>query len=145
MSGSIPPRASTGEEPYAGVSQRAERPWMIPMSDLGAEYRSLKDRIDEAIARVLESGEYVLGPELEAFEAEFARYCGTRHAVGVSSGTAAVHLALVAAGIGAGDEVITAPNTDIPTTAAITHAGASIVWVDTDPETFNMQPQLIER
>jgi dTDP-4-amino-4,6-dideoxygalactose transaminase len=115
------------------------------MSDLGAEYRSLQGEIDEAIRRVLASGRYALGPELEAFEAEFAAYCGTAHAVGVASGTAAVHLALIAAGIGPGDEVITVPNTDTPTVMAISHTGAKAVWVDTDPRTFNLDPSLLER
>jgi dTDP-4-amino-4,6-dideoxygalactose transaminase len=114
------------------------------MTDLAAEYRSLEEPIDAAIRRVLSSGRYTLGPELEAFEAEFAAYCGVAYGVGVGSGTAAVQLALIAAGIGAGDEVITVPNTDTPTVMAITHIGASVVWVDTDPRTFNMDPNRLE-
>src|SRR4029077_16853393 len=100
----------------------------VPMYDLRAEYHTQKHAIDGAIQRVLESGVLIMGPELDAFEDEFARFCGTRHAVGVASGTAALHLALLACGVGQGDEVITVPNTDIPTTMSITHCGASIVW-----------------
>jgi dTDP-4-amino-4,6-dideoxygalactose transaminase len=114
------------------------------MSDLAAEYRSMKAAIDAAIQRVLASGRYTLGPELEAFETEFASYCGVAHGVGVGSGTAAVQLALIAAGVEAGDEVITVPNTDSPTVMAITHIGGKVVWVDTDPRTFNMDATLLE-
>lgn len=117
---------------------------VVPMTDLASEYRSLEGTIDAAIRRVLNSGHYTLGPELEAFEAEFAAYCGVSHAVGVGSGTAAVQLALIAAGVAEGDEVITVPNTDTPTVMAITHIGGSVVWVDTDPRTFNMDPDLVE-
>src|SRR5690348_15923042 len=102
----------------------------VPMSDLRLEYFTLKATIDDALRRVIESGSFVLGEELEAFEDEFARFCGARYSVGVGSGTAALQLALLACGVGPGDEVITVPNTDIPTTMTITHCGASIVWVD---------------
>ena len=112
----------------------------VPMYDLRAEYHVQKDAIDAAIGRVLESGVLIMGPELTAFEDEFARFCGTGYAVGVSSGTAALHLALLACGVGRGDEVITVPNSDIPTTMTITHCGASIVWVDVDPKTFTLNP-----
>ena len=115
-------------------------PLRVPMYDLRAEYLSMRSAIDAAIRRVLESGTLVMGPEPRAFEEDFARYCGARHAVGVGSGSAAVHLALLACGIGPGDEVITVPNTDIPTTMAISHCGASIVWVDVSPKTLNMAP-----
>ncbi len=118
-------------------------PVRIPMYDLRGEYLSMRPAIDAAIRRVLESGTLTMGPEPRAFEEEFARYCHARHAVGVGSGSAAVHLALLACGVGPGDEVITVPNTDIPTTMAISHCGASIVWVDVDPRTFNMAPERI--
>jgi len=117
---------------------------VVPMADLRAEYRCLKAEIDEAIRRVIESGNFVMGEEVEAFEIEFARYWGARYAVGVGSGTAALHLALLACGIGPGDEVVTVPNTDIPTTMAISHCGARIIWVDVDGRTFNMDPEKIE-
>jgi len=116
----------------------------VPMSDLVAEYHSLKKELDQAIQRVIASGNYVLGEEVEGFEREFATYCGASNAVGVGSGTAALQLAISACNIGPGDEIITVPNTDIPTTAAITHAGARIVWVDVDPHTFTMDPAKIE-
>lgn len=112
----------------------------VPMTDLAAEYRSLRPTITGAIERVLGSGRYTLGPELEAFETEFARYCGARFAVGVGSGTAAVQLALRALDLGPGDEVITVPNTDTPTVSAITGTGATPVLVDTDPRTFDLDP-----
>ncbi len=117
---------------------------VVPMGDLRAEYESLKTEIDSAIRRVIASGKFVFGEEVEEFEEEFARYCGARCAVGVGSGTAALHLALLALDLQPGDEVITVPNTDSPTTTAITHAGASIVWVDTDPATFTIDPTKIE-
>lgn len=116
----------------------------VPMSNLRSEYYSLKEEIDGAIQRVIESGNFVMGEELEAFEEEFALYCGAEYALGVSSGTAALHLALLACDIGPGDEVITVPNTDIPTTMTITHCGATIVWVDVDRRTFNIDPEKIE-
>jgi dTDP-4-amino-4,6-dideoxygalactose transaminase len=116
----------------------------VPMSDLRLEYEGLKPAIDGALRRVIESGSFVMGEELAAFEEEFARYCGTRYSVGVGSGSAALHLALLACGVGSGDEVITVPNTDIPTTMAITHCGAAIVWVDIDPQTFTIDPGRIE-
>ena len=118
----------------------------VPMYDLREEYHTQQDAIDRAIRRVLESGVLIMGPELDAFEDEFARYCGARYATGVGSGTAALHLALLACGVGSGDEVITVPNTDIPTTMSITHCGASIVWVDVDPNTFTIAPaRLLEK
>lgn len=116
----------------------------VPMVDLRAEYYSLKKEIDAAIQRVIESSSFVMGEEMEAFEKEFARYCGAKYALGVGSGTAAIHLALLACGIGSGDEVITVPNTDLPTTMTIRHCGAKIVWVDVDPRTFNIDPTKVE-
>ncbi len=116
----------------------------VPMSDLRREYDALKAAIDGALRRVVESGNFVMGEEPEAFEDEFARFCGTRYAVGVGSGSAALQLGLLACGVEQGDEVITVPNTDIPTTMAITHCGASIVWVDVDPRTFTIDPERIE-
>ena len=116
----------------------------VPLSDLSAEYRNLKAEIDAAIKRVIESGNFVMGPELAAFEKEVAAYLGVAYVVGVGSGTAALHLGMLAAGIKPEDEIITVPNTDLPTTAAITHCGARFVWVDVDPRTFNIDPARIE-
>jgi dTDP-4-amino-4,6-dideoxygalactose transaminase len=118
---------------------------MIPLIDLAAEYRELKTEIDAAIARVFENSQFILGPETDAFEEEFAAYCGVRHAIGVNSGTSALHLALLAAGIGPGDEVITVPFTFFATVATIGYAGATPVFVDIEPSgTFNMNVRQIE-
>jgi dTDP-4-amino-4,6-dideoxygalactose transaminase len=114
---------------------------VIPLVDLKAQYRGIKPEIDEAIARVLESGQFVLGDEVAAFEREFAAYSGAAHGVGVSSGTAALHLALVAAGIGPGDEVITVPFTFVASVAAITYTGATPVLVDVDPDSLTLNPE----
>jgi dTDP-4-amino-4,6-dideoxygalactose transaminase len=117
---------------------------MIPLIDLKAEYQALKPEIDAAIARVFESSQFILGAETEAFEEEFSAYCGVRHAVGVNSGTSALHLALLAAGIGPGDEVITVPFTFFATVATIGYVGATPVYVDVDPGTCNMNVRQIE-
>jgi dTDP-4-amino-4,6-dideoxygalactose transaminase len=116
----------------------------VPMNDLRAQYLSIKDEVDEAIRKVLSNGVFEMGEELEAFEEEFARFCGVRHAVGVGSGTAALQVALLACGIGAGDEVISVPNTDISSASAISHCGARVVWADIDPRTYNLDPNRIE-
>ena len=117
---------------------------MIPFLDLRAQYEQIKDEVRPAIDRVLESHEFVLGAEVEAFEGEFAHYCRSRHAVALSSGTSALHLALVAAGVGQGDEVVTVSYTFVATAAAVRHAGARPVFVDIDPATFTMDPARIE-
>jgi dTDP-3-amino-3,4,6-trideoxy-alpha-D-glucose transaminase len=106
--------------------------------DLAAQYRTIQDEIDEAVARVLASGWYVLGREVEAFEAEFAGYVGADYAVGVASGTDALMLALRAVGVGPGDEVVTVSHTSVATVAAIVAAGAQPVFVDIDPVTYTM-------
>jgi dTDP-4-amino-4,6-dideoxygalactose transaminase len=117
---------------------------VIPFVDLKAQYRSIKDEIDSAVGRVLENAQFVLGPEVAAFEEEFAAYCNTRYAVAVNSGTSALHLALLAAGIGPGDEVITVSFTFVATVAAIYYAGARPAYVDIDPRSFTMDPALVE-
>jgi dTDP-4-amino-4,6-dideoxygalactose transaminase len=116
----------------------------VPYSDLKAQYRALKPEIDAAIAKVLESSEFVLGSEVARFEEEFAAYCGAAHGVGVNSGTSALHLALLAAGVGPGDEVITVPYTFVATTAAIRYTGATPVFVDIDPRTYMIDVPQIE-
>ena len=113
---------------------------MIPFANFKEEYHSIKDEIDEAISRVLESGWFILGKELTAFEDEFKKHLGVKHAVGVGSGTEAIHLALIAVGVGPGDKVITAVNTAVPTVSAISFTGATPIFVDIDPDTFNMDP-----
>lgn len=112
--------------------------------DLPAQYRSLRDQIDPLVQGVAERAAFILGPEVDAFEKAFARFIGANEAVGVSSGTDALKLALLACGIGPGDEVITVPNTYIATCEAITHAGATFRWVDVDPLTYNLDPAALE-
>ena len=118
---------------------------MIPFLDLRAQYAAFKPEIDAAILRVLNSAQFVLGDEVAAFEREFAAYCGATHGVAVNSGTSALHLALLAAGVTAGDEVITVPFTFVATVSAIRYTGATPVFVDIDPVTFTMDPARIER
>src|SRR5215469_8747945 len=119
-------------------------PDLIPFLDLGAQYRELKSEIDAAIARVLANSQFILGPETAAFEEEFAAYCDASYAIGVNSGTSALHIALLAAGIGPGDEVITVPFTFFATVATIGYAGATAVYVDVDPSSFTLDPAVIE-
>jgi len=116
----------------------------IPLVDLKAQYRSIKPELDAATARIFENTSFILGAEVEAFEQAFARYCDVKHAIGVSSGTDALQLALLGYGIGEGDEVITTPFTFIATAAAISHVGATPVLVDIDPHTYNIDPARIE-
>jgi dTDP-4-amino-4,6-dideoxygalactose transaminase len=116
---------------------------LIPFLDLGAAYRELKAEIDAAIQRVLDSGWYILGPEVEAFEAEWAAYCGADHAVGVANGLDALILALRALDIGPGDEVIVPSNTYIATWLAVTAVGARPLPVEPDPATYNIDPTRI--
>lgn len=116
---------------------------MIPLVDLNAQYRTIKPEIDAAIGRVLESGQFVLGEEVAAFEREFAEFCGVDHGVAVNSGTSALYLALLAAGIGSGDEVVTVPFSFVGTVAAIEYTGATPVLVDIDPRSFTMDPDAI--
>lgn len=117
---------------------------MIPFVDLGAQYVSIKEEIVDAIQRVLESGQFTLGREVEAFEAEFAAYCQAGQGIGVNTGTSALHLALLAAGVGPGDEVITVPFTFVATVSAIHYTGATPVFVDIDPRTFTIDVAAIE-
>jgi dTDP-4-amino-4,6-dideoxygalactose transaminase len=116
----------------------------IPFVDLKAQYSTIKPEIDEAIAGVVESCWFVGGPSVKGFEENFAAYCGAAHGVGSSSGTSAIHVALVALGVGPGDEVITACNTFIATSEAITHAGARPVFVDVEDDTQLIDPEKIE-
>lgn len=120
----------------------AARP--IPLADPGAEYRSLKRELDAALARVLASGRYVLGPEGEALERSLAAYVGAPHAIACASGTDALHLSLVAAGIGPGDEVIVPAFTFFATAEAVSTTGATPVFADIDPASFNLDPRSLE-
>ena len=116
----------------------------IPFLDLGAAYRELQTEIDAAVARTLASGYYIGGPEVEAFEAEFASYCGATQAIGVANGLDALHLALRAMDVGPGDEVIVPSNTYIATWLAVSQCGATPVPVEPDARTYNIDPALIE-
>jgi dTDP-4-amino-4,6-dideoxygalactose transaminase len=117
---------------------------VIPFLDLPAQLAPIRGEIEAAIGTVLDSCEFTLGREVAAFEHEFACYCGTSHAVAVNTGTSALHLALLAVGVGHGDEVITVPFTFVATVAAICYTGAKPVFVDIDPHTFTMDPAALE-
>jgi dTDP-4-amino-4,6-dideoxygalactose transaminase len=116
----------------------------VPFVDLKQQYLSIKDEVLPAVEKVFESTQFVLGKEVAAFEEEFAAYCGVHHAIGVNNGTSALHLALLAAGVGPGDEVITVPFTFVASVAAIVYTGATPVFVDIDPVTYTMDPAQIE-
>ena len=117
---------------------------MIPFVDLKAQYLSIKQEVDAAIQGILDSCQFTLGSEVAAFEREFAAYCECTHGVGVNTGTSALHLALLAAGIGPGDEVITVPFTFVATVSAIDYTGATPVFVDIDPRSFTMDATAID-
>jgi dTDP-4-amino-4,6-dideoxygalactose transaminase len=117
---------------------------VIPFVDLKAQYRAIQPQIKGAIDGVLDSGQFVLGAEVAEFEREFASYVGVSHAIGVNTGTSALHLSLLALGIGPGDEVITVPFTFVATVAAIGYTGATPVFVDIDPVSYTMDPSRLE-
>ena len=117
----------------------------VPFLDLQRQYQSIKTEIDAAIARVIANTSFIMGKEVTQFEEAFAAACQVKHAVGCSSGTSALQLALIAGGVSAGDEVITVPNTFIATTEAITHSGAKSVFVEIDPQTYNLDPAALEK
>jgi len=116
----------------------------IPLVDLKANYLSIKNEIDSAIRDVIYNTSFIMGPHVKEFDENFAKYIGTKYCSGVANGTVALHLALNTLGIKKDDEVITVPNTFIATTEAITMCGAKPVFVDIDPENFNINPKLIE-
>lgn len=116
---------------------------MIPFAELKSQYLAIRDEIDAALARVLDAGWFILGRECAAFEEEFAQYVGASHVVGCASGTDAIHLALRAASIGPGDDVITAANTCVPTVCGIVASGARVVLADVDPTTLTISPQAL--
>jgi dTDP-4-amino-4,6-dideoxygalactose transaminase len=116
----------------------------VPFLDLGRGLAALRDELEAAVRSVLDSGRFVLGARVEEFEEAFARFCGARHCVGVASGTDAIAIALAALGVGAGDEVITAANTCVPTVAGIEATGAVPVLVDAEPATLTLDPTRVE-
>lgn len=115
----------------------------IPLVDLKSQYEEIKGEIQEAINRVLDNSAFILGEEVTKFEEEFAKYCNTKYAIGTSSGTSALHLALLSAGIGKGDEVITTPYTFTATVETIIHCGAKPVFIDIDPRNYNIDPEKV--
>lgn len=122
----------------------AESSIKVPYLDLKAQYQSIKAEIDAAIARVLDGSQFVLGSEVAEFEHEFAAYCGAAECIAVNSGTSALHLALLAAGVGPGDEVITVPLTFVASVAAVLYAGARPVLVDINPRSFTLDPAAVQ-
>src|SRR3954469_11295398 len=119
-------------------------PMPVPFIDLNQQYLGLRDEVLSAVDRVFHSTQFVLGKETAAFEEEFAAYCGSQYGIAVNSGTSALHLALLAGGVGPGDEVITVPFTFVASTAAVVYTGARPVFVDVDPATYTMDAALVE-
>src|SRR5487761_571216 len=117
----------------------------VPYFDLKAQYAGLREEILEALDHVCQNASFSLGDEVASFETEFATHCEAKHCVALNSGTSALHLALLASGVGAGDEVITSPNTFIATAEAIAYTGATTVFADVDPRIANLDPRLVER
>ncbi|PYR29119.1 MAG: hypothetical protein DMF98_00935 [Acidobacteria bacterium] len=118
---------------------------VVPFLDLKSQYAAISHDVRQAMQDVIERCAFASGPAVEAFEGGFARYCGVQHCAGVNSGTGALHLALLACGVGPGDEVITVPMTFIATTWAISYVGARPVFVDIEPRTCTIDPNQIER
>ncbi|HEY4280420.1 MAG TPA: DegT/DnrJ/EryC1/StrS family aminotransferase [Conexibacter sp.] len=126
------------------MTSAAEARVVVPFLDMAAAAAALRPQLDAAFARVLESGRWVLGPEVAAFERELADYCGTSHAIGVASGLDALQLTLRALGVGPGEEVLVPGYTAVATWMAVTLTGAEPVGVDVDPQTFTLDPALLE-
>src|SRR3954469_3110398 len=116
----------------------------VPLLDLAAEYEGIRDEILRAIERVLDSRQFILGPDIAVLESQIASYCESRYAIGCASGSDALLLALMAFGIGDGDEVITTPYSFFATVSAVTRLGATPVFVDIDPKTYNLDVSQIE-
>jgi len=140
----VPARIMKRIEPDPVRSHGAEVEAVVPFLDLKAQHRSIRHEIREALDKVLDSCSFVLGDEVRSFEEEFAAYCRAKVGVAVNSGTSALHLALLAAGIGPGDEVITVPFTFVATVASVLYTGARAVLVDVDPAHLTMDPARIE-
>ncbi len=117
---------------------------MVPFLDLKVQHKLLEAELIEVFRDCLRNASFVGGPKVQTFEEEFAQFCETKYCVGVNSGTDALRFALIAAGIGPGDEVITVPNTFIATTEALSQAGTKIAFADIDERTYNMDPNKLE-
>lgn len=117
----------------------------VPYLDLPAQLRRIRPEIDAALARTLDNCTFCLGPDVAQFEKDFAKFCGAQHCVGFNSGTSALHVAMLLAGVGPGDEVITTPHTFVATSWAICYVGARPVYVDIEEATCNLNPALVER
>lgn len=126
------------------MSTGVKKQMFVPFVDLKSQFKELQPEINKALEPVFENTSFILGPPVKEFESEFAAYIGAKHCVTLHSGTAALHVALLALGIGPGDEVITVPNTFIATVEAIAFTGAKPVFVDVDEKTYNMNPELLE-
>ena len=117
----------------------------VPLVDLKRQYLAIKKEIDGAIQEVIDKSAFIMGENVQAFENEFAEFCGVKHGVGTSSGTTALHLALIVCGVKQGDEVITVPYTFIATAEAISHTGAKVVFIDIEDRSYTMDPEKIEQ
>src|SRR4051794_8831687 len=137
------PGTDTAGAPSEGAGMTADRT-PVPLCDIAAQYRSIQDEIEEAVLRVMRSGQVVLGPEVAAFEEDTAAFCRAAHALGCASGTDAISLALHALDVGPGDEVILPPFTFFATAGCVLRAGATPVFADIDPLTFNIDPEAVE-
>src|ERR1041385_5207449 len=127
------------------TNMQTETAVSVPYFDLSAHLRGIRKEIDAAIARVIDNCTFCLGPDVAQFEKDFAKFCGAEHCLGFNSGTSALHVAMIIAGVGPGDEVITTPYTFIATSWAISYVGAKPVYVDIDETTFNLDPKLAAR
>jgi dTDP-4-amino-4,6-dideoxygalactose transaminase len=137
--------ASVTTNPPAPIRTPPQQPHItVPLADLKAQYHQIRDEVLQALNEVAEGSSFVLGPKVAQFEKAFASYVGAKHAIGVNSGTSALHLALIAAGVKPGDEVISIPMTFIATSWAISYAGATPVYVDVDPETCTLDVRKVE-
>ncbi len=127
------------------MTTQAETITSVPYLDLKAQMRPLREQIDAAIARTLDNCSFCLGPDVAQFEKDFARFCGAEHCVGFNSGTSALHVAMLLLNISRGDEVITTPTTFVATSWAISYVGAKPVYVDIEDDTFNLDPNGVEK